>query len=96
MTMTMMMKRKKYNSKEMEGKLLRRRMAWLIVGYAKLWAHSFLCSVHGGIFLLTAPQNGVQAGSPPVRDDQIVCGNNASNFCRFTYERSCIYITIAY
>jgi hypothetical protein len=64
MMMTAMMKRTKHNSKEMEGKLLRDRMAWLIVGYGKLWTHSFLCSVHGGIFLLLlAPQDGVQAGN---------------------------------
>jgi len=77
--MTVMMKRKKHNSKEMEGKLLRGRLAWLIVGYGKLWAHSFLYSVHGGIFLLLlAPQNGAQAGNLPSRDDGTFCGNNAA------------------
>jgi hypothetical protein len=74
-----MMKGKKHNSKEMEGKLLRGRMAWLIVGYGKLWAHSFLCSVHGGIFvLLLAPQNSVQAGNLQGRDEETFCGNNAA------------------
>lgn len=29
----------------MEGKLLRCRLAWLIVGYTKLWVHSFLYMV---------------------------------------------------
>jgi len=77
--MTVMMKRKKHNSKEMEGKLLRGSLAWLIVGYGKLWAHSFLYPVHGGIFLLLpAPQNGVQAGNLPGRDDGTFCGNNVA------------------
>jgi len=77
--MTVMMKRKKHNSKEMDGKLLRGRLAWLIVGYGKLWAHSFLYPVHGVIFLLlSAPQNGVQAGNLPGRDDWNFCGNNAT------------------
>lgn len=41
----MMMNRKKHNSKDMEEKLLTYRLAWLIVGYTKLWVHSFLYMV---------------------------------------------------
>jgi hypothetical protein len=84
-------RKKKHNSKEMEGKLLRRRMAWLIVGYAKLWAHSFLCC-----FFCRHHRTACRQAIYRAETTKLAVRIMQPSFCRFTYEFSCIYFIIDY